>query len=70
MTGLGALAGVLLAALLLGVAVWVVGIAALAWVVSREAVTAAALVRAGAAVLASGVLYVATVIAIGLLLHA
>lgn len=70
MSGIAALAGVLLAALLLGIAVWVVGIAALASVVSRETVTTGALARAGVAVAASGVLYVAAVIAIGLLVPA
>ena len=70
MSGLAALTGVLLAALLLGVAIWVVGLAALASIVSCETVTAGALVRAGVAVVASGVLYVAAVIAIGLLVPA
>lgn len=68
--GLAALAGVLLATLLLGVAVWVVGIAVLASLVSRETVTAAALARAGLVVAASGVLYTAAAIAIALLVPA
>jgi len=59
------LAAVLLAAILLGVEVWVVGIAALAWTVSRPALTAVAVATAGAALTASAVGYVAAVILLG-----
>lgn len=64
------LLGVLIAGILLGVAVWVIGIAILAWVVTRPTLTGGSLVATGAAVAASGVVYVAAVIAIRLLLPA
>lgn len=64
------LLGVLLAAVLLGAAVWVVGIAILAWVVTRPALAGGTLPVAGAAVAASGVVYVLAVVAIRLLLPA
>ena len=59
------LIGVLLAALLLGVTVWVVGILALAWLVSRKTITVAGLVKAGLAMGAAATGYVAAVILIG-----
>jgi hypothetical protein len=59
------LAAVLLAAILLGVEVWVVGIAALAWAVSRPTLTGLAVATAGAALTASAAGYVAVVILLG-----
>ena len=61
------LLAVLVAAFLLGVEVWVVAILALAYVVSREAITVGALVKAAAALGASAIAYVAAVMVIGLL---
>ncbi len=59
------LAAVLVAAILLGLEVWVVGIAALAWTVSRPALTGAVLAKAGAALAVSAIGYVAVVILVG-----
>jgi hypothetical protein len=59
------LAAVLLAAILLGVEVWVVGIAALAWTVSRPTLTGVVVATAGAALVASAVGYVTVVILVG-----
>ena len=50
---------ILVEEVLLGTAVWVVGIAALAWVVSRPAVIGRTLVTTGAAVAATGVVDIA-----------
>jgi hypothetical protein len=60
------LAGVLLAVILLGIEVWVVAIAALGYVVSREAVTAWVLIRAAILLGASAILYVALAILLGI----
>jgi len=62
------LLAVLVDGVLLGTAVWVVGIAALAWVVSRPAVTGRTLVTTGRPWAATAVVYIAGVIAIRLLL--
>lgn len=59
------LAAVLLAAILLGFEVWVVGIAVLAWAVSRPTVTATVLAKAGAALAVSAIGYAAVVILAG-----
>ena len=67
---MASLLGVLIAACLLGVTVWVVGIWVLAWVVSRPALAAGTLLAAAATLLASGAVYVCVVIAIRLLLSA
>lgn len=64
------LLGVLLAAVLLGAAVWVVGIAILAWVLTRPVLAGGTLLAAGAAVAATGVVYVLAVVVIRLLLPA
>jgi hypothetical protein len=53
------LLAVLVAGVLLGTAVWVVGIAAIAWVGSRAAFTGRTLVTTGAAVAATGVVDIA-----------
>jgi hypothetical protein len=60
--------GVLLALVLLGIEVWVVGIAALAYVVSREVVTVPVLLRAASVVAGSTLGYIAGVALIGDLL--
>jgi hypothetical protein len=60
--------GVLLALVLLGIEVWVVGIAALAYVVSREVVTVPVLLRAASVVAGSTLGYIAVVALIGDLL--
>ena len=62
------LLAVLVAMALLGLAVWGIGIPVLAWVVSRETITPGTLLRAGAGLAASAILY--TAIAIGLALVA
>jgi len=59
------LLGVLAAAFLLGVEVWIVAVLALAYVVSREAITVGVLVKAAAALGASAVAYVVAVVLIG-----
>ena len=59
--------GVLLALVLLGVDVWVVGIAALAYVVSREVVTVPVLLRAASVMAGSTLVYIAVVALIGAL---
>ncbi len=64
------LAAVLLAALLLGAAVWVVGIALLAWLTTRPAVTVGVLVTTGAALGATALAYVAAVVLMRLVLPA
>ncbi len=56
------LAALLVAAILLGLEVWVVGIAVLAWAVSRPTVTATVLAKAGAALAVSAIGYAAVVI--------
>lgn len=50
------------ALVLLDIEVWVVGIAALAYVVSQEVISVPILLRAGATIGASAVIYVAVVI--------
>jgi hypothetical protein len=60
-----ALLAVLAAAVLLGLEVWVVAVALLAWVVSRPALTGTVLVRAGAALAVSAAAYVTAVILVG-----
>jgi UDP-3-O-[3-hydroxymyristoyl] glucosamine N-acyltransferase len=55
-------AGVLVALVLLGIEMWVVGIAALAHVVSQEVISAPIVLRAGATIGASTVIYAAVVI--------
>jgi hypothetical protein len=65
------LAGVLLAGWLLGVEVWVVAIAILAWVVARqEAITPRVLAVAGLLLSASAAAYVVIVVLIGVRLSA
>jgi len=59
------LATVLVAAVLLGLEVWVVGIAVLAWAVSRPTLTATVLGRGGAALAVSAIGYAAVVILAG-----
>jgi hypothetical protein len=60
-----ALVGVLAAAALLGAEVWIVGILALAYLVSRPVIGARALVKTGVALAASAVGYVVIVVLIG-----
>ena len=55
----GSLLAILVDGVLLGTAVWLVGIAALAWVVSRAAFTSRTLATPGAAVAATGVVDIA-----------
>ena len=64
------LLAVLVDGVLLGAAVWVVEIAALAWALSRPAVTSRTLFTTGAAVAAPAVVYIAAEFAIRLLLPA
>lgn len=59
--------GVLVALVVLGLEVWVVGIAALAYVVSREVVTVPVLLRAASVVAGSTIGYIAVVALIGAL---
>lgn len=63
--GVAALIGVLAAGAFLGVHVWVVGTLVLGYLVSRPAITPSALVKAGLALAASAVAYVAIVMLIG-----
>jgi hypothetical protein len=60
-----ALVGVLAAAALLGTAVWIGGILALGYLVSRPAITAAALVKTAMALTATAVTYVVVAALIG-----
>ncbi len=60
-------AGVLLALVLLGVEVWVVAVAALAYVVSREVITVPVLMRAAIVVGGSAIGYIAVVTLVGTL---
>ena len=60
-------AGILLALVLLGVEVWGVAIAALAYVVSREVITVPVLMRAAIVMGGSTVGYIAVVALIGTL---
>ena len=62
---MASLGAVLLAAILLGLEVWVVGLAVLAWAVSRPVVTATVLAKAGAALAVSAIGYAALVILAG-----
>ncbi len=65
--GIGDLLGVLAAAFLLGVEVWVVTLLLLAWLVARPvAIGAAAMVRVVAAFALSAVVYVVVVVALAL----
>ena len=59
------LTAVLVAAILLGLEVWIVGIAALAWTISRPALTGAVLVTAAATLAVSAIGYAAVVILLG-----
>ena len=61
------LAGILLPLVLLGVEVWVVGIAVLAYVVSRGVVTIPVLLRAASVMAGSTMGYIAVVALIGVL---
>ena len=65
MHGLAALLAVLVAAALLGVLVWIGGALALADLVSRPAITPAALVKTGVALAGAAVAYVVLVTLIG-----
>jgi hypothetical protein len=60
---------VLLAAVLLGLEVWVLAVALLAWVLSRPALTGAVFVQAGAALAVSAAAYTAAVILVGRLVR-
>lgn len=66
-TWAASIAGVLLALVLLGVEVWGVAIAALAYVVSREVITVSVLMRAAIVVCGSAIGYIAVVALIGTL---
>jgi len=66
---LASLAGVLIAGWLLGVEVWVVAIALLAWVIGRhEPITPRVVMVAGLLLAVSAAAYVASVVLIGVLL--
>ena len=69
MEALANLAGVLIAGWLLGVEIWVVAVALLAWVVGRPGpITPRAVVVAGLLLAVSAAAYVASVVLIGVLL--
>ena len=65
MHDLAALVGVLAAATLLGALVWIGGTLALAYVISRPSITAAALVKTGVALAGAAVVYVLLATLIG-----
>ena len=64
------LLGVLVAALLLGLAAWGVGIAILAWVVTRAALGPFVLARAAAGLTVAAIVYVGLALALALALPA